>query len=62
MPRDFKTMRRLLEELCPEQHHIVTENLPDRAEYLRKSAELINEPAVKVSVKCEPLFRLKRLM
>ena len=62
MPRDLKTMRRLLEELCPEQHHVVTEDLRDRAEYLRKSAQLVNEPAVKVPIKCEPLFRLKRLM
>jgi hypothetical protein len=36
MPRDLRTVRRLLEELCPEQHHVVTENLFDGADNLRK--------------------------
>jgi hypothetical protein len=62
MPRDLKTVRRLLEELCPEQHHVVTEDLGDGADYLRKSAQLINQTAVKVSVKTELLFRRKGLM
>ena len=51
MPRDLKTVRRLLEELGPEQHHVVTEDLGDGTDYLRKSAELINQTAIKVSVK-----------
>src|ERR1044072_8672266 len=62
MPRDLKTVWRLLEELGPEQHHVVPEDLGDGPDYLRKSAQLVNEAAVKVSIKCEPLFRLKRLM
>jgi hypothetical protein len=61
MPRDLKTVRRLLEELCPEQHHVVTEDLCDGADYLRKSAQLINQTAIKVSVK-HSLFGRKGLM
>src|SRR5882672_6626120 len=59
MPRDLKTVRRLLKELCPEQHHVVTEDLCDGADYLRKSAQLINQTAVKVSVKHPLLFERK---
>lgn len=62
MPGNLKTVRRLFEELCPEQHHIVTEDLGDGADYLRKSTQLINQSAVKVSIKREALFRGKRLM
>src|SRR2546421_6518754 len=62
MPRDLKTVRRLLEELCPEQHHVVSEDLCDGADYLRKSAQLINQTAVKVSVKHPLLFERKTLM
>jgi hypothetical protein len=62
MPRDLKTVRRLLEELSPEQHHVVTEDLCDGADYLRKSAQLINQTAVKVSVKHPLLFGRKGLM
>jgi hypothetical protein len=62
MPRDLGTVRRLLEELCPEQHHIVTEDLCDGVDNLRKSAKIINQSAVKVSVKREPLFRGQGLM
>src|SRR6185369_9855064 len=62
MPRNFEAMRRLLEKLCPEQHHVVTENLSDGMDYLRKGAELINQPPIKVAVKSELLFRRKRLI
>src|SRR5690349_20044828 len=62
IPGDLATLRRLLEELCPEQHHVVTEDLGDRADYLRQSAQLINQSAVKVPVKPELLCRRKRLM
>jgi len=62
MPRDLKTVRRLLEELCPEQHHVVTEDLGDGADYLRQSAQLINQSAIKVSVKHALLFRRNGLM
>jgi hypothetical protein len=62
MPRDLKTVRRLLEELRPEQHHVVTEDLCDGADYLRKSAQLINQTAIKVAVKHELRSRGKGLM
>ena len=62
MPRDLETVRRLLEELGLEQHHVVTKDLCDGADNLRKSAQLINQSAVKVSIKHEPLFRGKHLM
>jgi hypothetical protein len=62
MPRDLKTVRRLLEELCPEQHYVVTKDLCDRTDYLRKSAQLINQTAVKVSVKHPLLFQRKPLV
>ncbi len=62
MPRDLKTVRRLLEELSPEQHHVVTQDLCDGADYLRKSAQLVNQAAVKVSVKHGLLFRRNGLM
>jgi len=62
MPRDLKTVRRLLEELRPEQHHVVTEDLGDGADYLGKSAKFKNQSAIKVPVKHAPLFRQKRLM
>jgi hypothetical protein len=62
MPRDLQTVRRLFEELCPKLHHVVTEDLCDGQDYLRQSAQLINQTAVKVSVKPELLFRWKGLM
>jgi hypothetical protein len=62
MPRDLQTVWRLLEELCPEQHHVVAEDLGDGSDYLWQSAQLMNQTAVKVSVKHAPLFQRKGLM
>ena len=62
VPWDLQTVRRLLEELGPEQHHIVTEYLGKRADYLGQSAQLIHQSAIKVSKKSELLTRRQRLM
>jgi hypothetical protein len=55
-------VRRFLEELCPEQHYVITEDLFDGADNLRQSAQIVNQSAVKMPIKREPLFRGKYLM
>ena len=62
VPRDLQAVRRLLEELGPEQHHIVTEDLGERADYLGQSAQLIDQSAIKMSIKSELLTWRQRLM
>lgn len=62
MPGNFETVGRLLEELCPEQHHVASKDLGDRADYLRKRAQLVNQPAVKMPIERQPSFRRQGLM